>query len=90
MTILRELIKDASINSKSLDVHSDYPVVLNPDQILSNLKYELEDDSSSYPIKPVAGWRISETDNKITEINKKFMKELKMKVKSADNLKKKG
>ncbi|CAI8597674.1 unnamed protein product [Vicia faba] len=88
MTTLLELIKDASINSKSLDVHSDYPVVLNPDQILSNLKYELEDDSSSYPIKPVIGWKISETDNEIIEINKKFMKELKTKVKSADNLKK--
>ncbi|KAL5075150.1 hypothetical protein RYX36_014134 [Vicia faba] len=89
MTTLLELIKDASINYKSLDVHSDYPVVLNPYQILSNLKYKLEYDSSLYPIKPVIGWKISETDNEIIEINKKFMKELKMKVKSADNLKKK-
>lgn len=88
MTTLLEIIKDASVNSKSLDFHSDYPVVLNPDQILSNLKYELEDDSSSYPIKPLIGWKISQTDSEITDINKKFMEELKTKVKSTNNLKK--
>ncbi|XP_058787351.1 uncharacterized protein LOC131661756 isoform X2 [Vicia villosa] len=88
MTTLLELIKDASVNSKSLDLHSDYPVVLNPDQIFSNLKSELKDDSSSYPIKPVIGWKISKTDNEIIEINKKFMEELKRKVKSTNNLKK--
>ncbi|CAK8566785.1 unnamed protein product [Lathyrus sativus] len=87
MTTLLELIKDASVNSKSLDLHSDYPVVLNPDKILSNLKYELEDDSSSYPIKPLIGWKISQTDSEIIEINKKFIEELKKKVQSTDNLK---
>ncbi|WJX39074.1 hypothetical protein P8452_26662 [Trifolium repens] len=87
MTLL-ELIKDASVNSKSLDLHSDYPVVLNPDPILPNLKSELKDESSSYPIKPVIGWEISQTDKEIIEINKKFIEELKTKFKSINNLEK--
>ncbi|GAU38006.1 hypothetical protein TSUD_205450 [Trifolium subterraneum] len=87
MTLL-ELIKDASVNSKSLDLHSDYPVVLNPDRILPNLKSELKDESSSYPIKPLIGWEISQTDTEIIEINKKFLDELKRKVKGTNNLKK--
>ncbi|WJX33029.1 hypothetical protein P8452_21284 [Trifolium repens] len=87
MTLL-EVIKDASVNSKSLDLHSDYPVVLNPDPILPNLKSELKDESSSYPIKPVIGWKMSQTDKEIIEINKKFIVELKTKFKSINNLEK--
>lgn len=88
MTTLLELIKDASVNCKSLDLQSDYPVVLNPDQIFSNLKSELKDDSSSYPIKPVIGWKISKNDNEIIEMNKIFMEELKRMVKSTNSLQK--
>ncbi|XP_045824356.1 uncharacterized protein LOC123916838 [Trifolium pratense] len=87
MTLL-ELIKDASVNSKSLDLHSDYPVALNPDPIFPNLMSELKDESSSYPIKPVIGWQISQTDKEIIDINKKFFEELKTKFKSINNLEK--
>jgi len=87
MTLL-ELIKNAAVNSKSLDLHSDYPVVLNPDPILPNLKSELKDESSSYSIKPLSGWKISQTDNEIIEINKKFVEELTTKIKGTKDLKK--
>lgn len=85
MTLL-ELIKNASANSKSLELPSDYPVVLNPDPIFPNLKSELQDESSSFPVKPLIGWEISLIDTQIIEINKKFLTKLKTKGKSTDHL----
>ncbi|XP_057420644.1 uncharacterized protein LOC130714725 [Lotus japonicus] len=76
MTLL-DVIKDASVNSKSLDLPSDYPIVLNPDSIIPNLKSELKDKSSSSLIKPLTGWQVSQTDAEIIEISKKFFTQLK-------------
>lgn len=85
MTLL-EIIKDASVNSKQLDLPLDYPIVLNPDSILSNLELEVKDESSISLIKPLIGWKIPQTDAEIIEINKKFFTQLKAKLKNPNNL----
>lgn len=87
MTLL-DVIKDASVNSKSLDLPSDYPIVLNPDSIIPNLKSELKDKSSSSLIKPLTGWQVSQTDAEVIEISKKFFTQLKTKLKNPKDLKK--
>ncbi|KAL2321948.1 hypothetical protein Fmac_026327 [Flemingia macrophylla] len=85
MTLL-EVIKDASVNSKSLHTPLDYPYVLNPDNILPNLKPEIKDESSSSLIKPLTGWQIPQTDTEIIDINKRFFQELKGMLESPENL----
>ena len=85
---LLEVIKNASVNSKSLDFPSDYPIVLNPDTIIPNLKPEQEDTSASSLIKPLNGWQISQADAEIIDIGKKFFTQLKTKLKNANNLEK--
>ncbi|KAG4930001.1 hypothetical protein AAZX31_17G094800 [Glycine max] len=87
MTLL-EVIKDASVNSKPLDSPIDYPIVLNPDGILPNLKPEVEDESSSSLIKPLIGWQLSQTDAEIIDISKKFFIQLKAKLKNNNDLNK--
>ncbi|CAJ1941507.1 unnamed protein product [Sphenostylis stenocarpa] len=85
MTLL-EVIKDASINSKPLDLPLDYPIVLNPDSILPNLKPKDIDESSSSLIKPLIGWNVPPTDAEITDINKKFFTQLNAKFMNTNNL----
>ncbi|QCD80889.1 uncharacterized protein LOC114179212 [Vigna unguiculata] len=84
MTLL-EVIKDASINSKSLDSPLDYPIVLNPDSILPTLKAEVKDESTSSLVRPLIGWHIAPKDAEIVDINKKFFTELNAKVKNTNN-----
>ncbi|KAK7269490.1 hypothetical protein RIF29_22220 [Crotalaria pallida] len=83
MTLL-EVIKHAAANPKSLDLQSDYPVVLNPDNIIPNLKSELKDSSESSLVKPHTGWEISPTDAEVNDLAKKFHAQLKC----ADSLEK--
>ncbi|XP_014508772.1 uncharacterized protein LOC106768251 [Vigna radiata var. radiata] len=85
MTLL-EVIKDASINSKPLDLPLDYPIVLNPESILPTLKAEVKDESSSSLVRPLTGWHISPKDAEIVDINKKFFTELNAKLKKTNNL----
>ncbi|BAT76603.1 hypothetical protein LR48_Vigan01g280700 [Vigna angularis] len=85
MTLL-EVIKDASINSKPLDLPLDYPIVLNPEIILPTLKAEVKDESSSSLVRPLTGWHISPKDAEIVDINKKFFTELNAKLKNTNNL----
>ena len=65
----------------------DYPIVLNPNGILPNLKLpEVKDESSSSLVEPLIGWPISQTDAEIIDINKKFLTQLKAKLKNSNNL----
>ncbi|KAK8471308.1 hypothetical protein PHAVU_003G192200 [Phaseolus vulgaris] len=85
MTLL-EVIKDASINSKPLDLPLDYPIVLNPDSVLPKLKAEVKEESSSSLVRPLIGWHIPLTDAEIIDINKKFFTELNAKLTNTNNL----
>lgn len=82
MTLL-DVIKNASVNPKPLDSPSDYPVVLNPDNIIPGLKPELEEqEGSSSLLNPLTGWQISQTDSELLDISKNFFTELKTKLKN--------
>ncbi|XP_054806709.1 uncharacterized protein LOC129309250 [Prosopis cineraria] len=82
---LLEVIKNASVNPKVPDSPPDYPIVINTDNIIANLKPEPEEEiSSSSVLKPLIGWNISQTDTELVAISNKFFVELKTKLKSSD------
>ncbi|XP_061373467.1 uncharacterized protein LOC133315814 [Gastrolobium bilobum] len=88
MMTLVEVIRDATINSKSLDLPSDYPIIINSDNIIRNLRSEPKEESSSSLIKPLIGWNISQTDTEIIDISKKFFALLKLKLYNINDLEK--
>ncbi|KAG4926439.1 hypothetical protein JHK85_052925 [Glycine max] len=47
---------------------------------------EVKDESSSSLVEPLIGWPISQTDAEIIDINKKFLTQLKAKLKNSNNL----
>ncbi|KAK7388971.1 hypothetical protein VNO78_23802 [Psophocarpus tetragonolobus] len=85
MTLL-EIIKDTSVNSKPSDLPLEYPVVLNPDSILPNLKHNVKDESSLSLVKRLDGWQIPQNDREIIDISKNFYTKLKYKLKNTNNL----
>ncbi|KAK7265773.1 hypothetical protein RJT34_33396 [Clitoria ternatea] len=85
MTLL-EVIKDASVKSKPLDLPMDYPVVLNPDSVILSLKPQEKAGSCSTLIKPLVGWKISQTNTQIIDISNKFFTELKTKLQKPNEL----
>ncbi|KAG4911632.1 hypothetical protein JHK84_052113 [Glycine max] len=46
----------------------------------------IKDESSSSLVEPLIGWPISQTDAEIIDINKKFLTQLKAKLKNSNNL----
>nr|XP_023919106.1 uncharacterized protein LOC112030673 [Quercus suber]POF01952.1 hypothetical protein CFP56_06404 [Quercus suber] len=79
MTLLEVIIK-ASANTESLTSESEYPIVLNPDDVL--LRPKLEDPNPTLLINHVIGWQISQTDFEVIEMGKKFYTKLKWKLKN--------
>ena len=79
MTLLEVIIK-ASANTESLASESEYPIVLNPDDVL--LRPKLEDPNPTLLVNPVIGWQISQTDSEVIEMGKKFYTKLKWKLKN--------
>ncbi|KAK7292235.1 hypothetical protein RIF29_08012 [Crotalaria pallida] len=69
MTLL-EIIKNASANPKSLDLPSNYPIVLNPHNIIPDLESDPFESS-------LIGWQISPRDVEIVDLAKKFFALLK-------------
>lgn len=81
MTLL-EVIKQASAISVPLASQSDYPIVLNPDDILTSLKSKVSELDPISLVNPVIGWEISEIDSKVIDLGKKFHENLKQKLKN--------
>lgn len=77
---LLETITKASATKTHLTSESNYPIVLNPDPILLNLKPQNE--NSSLLSKCDDGWEISKPDSQIIELGQKFLKALKRKLKN--------
>lgn len=73
-----ELITKASATPNQLTSDSQYPIVLNPDPILLNLKPKSNDSF----VNRVEGWKISELDAQVIELGQKFYKNLKIKLKN--------
>ncbi|XP_052204264.1 uncharacterized protein LOC127809482 isoform X2 [Diospyros lotus] len=82
---LLEVIKKAATNPDELTSESNYPIVLNPDQILLSLKPQDEASNDATLIKRVQGWTISETDSEIIDSSKIFFKKLKRKLKNPNS-----
>ncbi|KAL8208482.1 hypothetical protein R6Q57_007894 [Mikania cordata] len=78
-----ELITKASATSDS-----QYPIVLNPDPILLNLKPHIQDLNGESFVKRVEGWAISQTDTEIIDLGQKFFKKLKIKLKNPNSFSK--
>ncbi|XP_071687012.1 uncharacterized protein [Rutidosis leptorrhynchoides] len=73
-----ELITKASATSNQLTSDSQYPIVLNTDPILLNLK-----PKTNYSfVNRVDGWKISDNDAQVIELGQKFYKNLKIKLKN--------
>ncbi|MCL7023367.1 hypothetical protein MKW94_008896 [Papaver nudicaule] len=67
-----------SVNSES----SKYPIILNANSILTDLKPENDTIDDTKLIKRVQGWKISEKDTEIIESGNKFIKNLNKKLKN--------
>ncbi|XP_023544303.1 uncharacterized protein LOC111803920 [Cucurbita pepo subsp. pepo] len=81
MTLL-EVIKQSSASSEPLASRSDYPILLNPDDILTSLKSKVDEPDPVSLVNPIIGWKISETDSKVIDLGKKFHENLKLKLKN--------
>lgn len=79
MSVL-ETITKASANKTHLTSESNYPIVLNPDPILLNLKPQ--NQISSLLSKCDNGWEMSKPDSLTIELGHKFLKTLKRKLKN--------
>ncbi|KAK4252858.1 hypothetical protein QN277_011000 [Acacia crassicarpa] len=82
---LLEVIKNASVDPKLHDSPPDYPLVINADNIIQNVKPEREEEvSSSSILKPLTGWNILQTVSEQIAICNKFFVELKTQLKTSD------
>ncbi|KAM7508259.1 hypothetical protein LguiA_018712 [Lonicera macranthoides] len=77
---LLEVITKASANSHQIPSDSNYPIILNPDPILFELKPQIQRSNDTSLVKRVDGWQISQIDSVIIELGKKFFKSLKRKL----------
>ncbi|MCL7050307.1 hypothetical protein MKW94_025087 [Papaver nudicaule] len=78
---LLEIITRAAAAADSENYESKYPIILNANSILTDLKSDTTDDNTKL-IKRVQGWKISETDTEIIESGNKFSKKLHKKLKN--------
>ncbi|XP_010254999.1 PREDICTED: uncharacterized protein LOC104595782 [Nelumbo nucifera] len=83
---LLEVIKKAIVDSGTFMTQFKYPIILNADVILPNLKPESGGSNEIYPIKHMGGWRISDTDSDIIELGNHFVNKLKRKLKNPKSL----
>lgn len=82
---LLETIKKASSGPDRPDYESEYPIVLNPDAVLLNLKPENEDPIDRLVVKKADGWQISQNDAERIELGKNFFKKLRRKLKNTNS-----
>ncbi|WOL05898.1 hypothetical protein Cni_G14629 [Canna indica] len=79
MTLLEAIIGAAAEAEEG--VPSEYPIVLNPDDIFLQLKPDDESPGGVSLVKRVSGWKISETDAAISELASHFAQTLRNKLK---------
>ncbi|XP_040988021.1 uncharacterized protein LOC121235714 [Juglans microcarpa x Juglans regia] len=84
MTLL-EVIENASVSSEPLVSQSEYPIVLNPDDVLPNLRPKLEYPNLVSLVNPVVGWQISKTDSEVIDLGKNFFTKLNRKLKNPND-----
>ncbi|XVF50167.1 hypothetical protein PTKIN_Ptkin04bG0074000 [Pterospermum kingtungense] len=87
MTLL-DVITKASSSTQPLSSEVDHPLVLNPDDVFLNLKPEVENPNPTSLVCPLTEWRISPTDAKLIDLNKKFYTKLNRRLKDVHNFNK--
>ncbi|CAN1179924.1 hypothetical protein LINPERHAP2_LOCUS34493 [Linum perenne] len=86
---LLEVITKAASNLKDASSQSEYPIVLNPDDVFVNLKPRLQDQTNdALLVSPVSGWELSETDTNLIDLSKKFYTKLNRKLKDTNSFNK--
>ncbi|KAJ8753356.1 hypothetical protein K2173_019755 [Erythroxylum novogranatense] len=85
---LLEVITNALANRENTVTHSEYPIILNSDDILLNLKPNVENANSAALANPVTGWELYQTDSLLIELCKKFHAKLKRRLKDTNNFNK--
>lgn len=84
MTLL-DIITKASANADVVSSQEEYPIFLNPDEVFTSLKPEVENPAPSSLVSPLSGWKISSTDAGVIELSKKFFAKLKRKLKDTNS-----
>lgn len=85
---LLEVITKAAAETEHFSSQSEYPIILNTDEILLNLKPKLENPDSTSLASPVTGWQLSQTDSQIIDLGKKFYTKLNRKLKDTNSFNK--
>ncbi|KAG5230034.1 hypothetical protein OIU78_029794 [Salix suchowensis] len=87
---LLQVITKASADSDRVVSQSEYPIILNTDDIFPNLKPALENLDATSLANPVSGWQLSQSDSQLIDSGKKFYTKLKRKLKDHSNFNKDG
>lgn len=87
---LLQVITKASDDSDHVVSQSEYPIILNTDDIFLNLKPALENLDATALANPVTGWQLSQSDSQLIDSGKKFYTKLKRKLKDHSNFNKDG
>ncbi|KAF9667766.1 hypothetical protein SADUNF_Sadunf15G0057600 [Salix dunnii] len=87
---LLQVITKASADSDHVVSQSEYPIILNTDDIFPNLKPALDNLDATSLANPVSGWQLSQSDSQLIDSGKKFYTKLKRKLKDNSNFNKDG
>ncbi|XP_011047154.1 PREDICTED: uncharacterized protein LOC105141591 [Populus euphratica] len=87
---LLQVITQALDDSDHVVSQSEYPIILNTDDIFLNLKPALENLDATSLANPVTGWQLSQSDSQLIDSGKKFYTKLKRKLKDHSNFNKDG
>ncbi|KAK6148526.1 hypothetical protein DH2020_019438 [Rehmannia glutinosa] len=85
MSLLEVITKASAAIPTLTDQEFNYPIVLNPDPIFANLKFETDDLKAENHVKKVTGWEISEIDLELIKLGQKFSKRLRKKLKDTNS-----
>ncbi|KAF5727925.1 hypothetical protein HS088_TW21G00065 [Tripterygium wilfordii] len=84
MTLL-EVIKKASATHEPREFQSDYPFILNPDDVFPKLKPKHENPDRTALAYPITGWQLQQADSQLIDSTKKFHKKLRRKIKGTNS-----
>ncbi|KAF5730508.1 hypothetical protein HS088_TW19G00099 [Tripterygium wilfordii] len=84
MTLL-EVIKAALATHEPRGLQSDYPFILNPDDVFPELKLKHENSDCTALARPITGWQLQQTDSQLIDSAKKFHKKLRRKLKDTNS-----
>nr|GLL32600.1 uncharacterized protein LOC109152444 [Ipomoea trifida]GMD23168.1 uncharacterized protein LOC109152444 [Ipomoea batatas] len=85
---LLELITKASAETNQHEPDFSYPIILNPEPAMLELKTQGHDAKDDFLVKRASEWTISETDSEIIELGQSFFKKLEKELRKPNTFKK--